>query len=302
VAAATSYWLVMPAAGASRRFGGGAAKQHVALDGRTVLEVALQLFSDDVRCRGIAVALSPAALADAALHGRFHAKVSPVLGGARRCDSVLAGLDALGGRAAAEDWVLVHDAARPCLSARDLDRLLQAGAPHPLGALLAAPVADTLKRADVSQGSECTVDRAPLWRALTPQMFRYGPLCAALRSAVAAGREPSDEAQAIEWQGGRPLLVPAQDSNIKITSPQDLAVARAILASRPGQGDAAKSAIPESNSSRKKARPETAKKKKKGSEKDSATKGKGASNDEDEAPDQELVISPKEPAMPPRIR
>lgn len=239
MAVGTSYWLVMPAAGASRRFGGGTAKQHVLLGGHTVLELALQLFSDDVRCRGIAVTLSPAALADAALRRRFAAKVLPVLGGARRCDSVLAGLEALGERAAADDWVLVHDAARPCLSARDLDRLLQAGATHPLGALLAAPVTDTLKRADDSQSSECTVDRGPLWRALTPQMFRHGPLCAALRSAVSAGREPTDEAQALEWQNGRPLLVAAQDSNIKITSRQDLDLAMAILASRSGSSDAA---------------------------------------------------------------
>jgi 2-C-methyl-D-erythritol 4-phosphate cytidylyltransferase len=227
----------MPAAGASSRFGGGAAKQHVALAGRTVLDLALQLFSDDERCLGIALALTPTALADATLRNRLAAKVSPILGGSRRCDSVLAGLRALRERAAAEDWVLVHDAARPCLSAGDLERLLQAGAAHPLGALLAAPVTDTLKRADGALGSECTVDRAPLWRALTPQMFRYGPLCAALRSAVGAGREPTDEAQAMEWQGGRPLLIAAQDSNIKITSRQDLAVAMAILAARSGPAE-----------------------------------------------------------------
>jgi 2-C-methyl-D-erythritol 4-phosphate cytidylyltransferase len=233
VAAGTRYWLVMPAAGASRRFGGGA-KQHLALAGRTVLELALQLFSDDERCLGIALALTPEALSDASVRNRFAAKVAPILGGARRCDSVLAGLTALGGRAAAEDWVLVHDAARPCLSAGDLERLLQGGAAHPLGALLAAPVTDTLKRADGALGSECTVDRGPLWRALTPQMFRYAPLCAALRSALSAGREPTDEAQAMEWQGGRPLLIAALDSNIKITSRQDLAVAMAILAARSG--------------------------------------------------------------------
>jgi 2-C-methyl-D-erythritol 4-phosphate cytidylyltransferase len=226
------YWLVMPAAGASRRFGEGAAKQHMALAGRTVLELALHLFADDVRCRGIALALAPAALADERLRRALAAKVTAVPGGARRCDSVLAGLAALDGRAGADDWVLVHDAARPCLSAADLERLLQAGAAHPLGALLAAPVSDTLKRADGALGSECTVDRAPLWRALTPQMFRYGALCAALRSALSAGREPTDEAQAMEWQGGRPLLVAGQDSNIKITSRQDLAVATAILVAR----------------------------------------------------------------------
>ena len=232
----------MPAAGASRRFGGVAAKQHMAMAGRTVLELALQLFVGDARCMGIALALSAAALTDSALRGRLDVKVSAVAGGARRCDSVLAGLTLLDGRAAADDWVLVHDAARPCLSAADLNQLLRDGAADPVGALLAAPVTDTLKRADAALGSMCTMDRDTLWRALTPQMFRYGPLCAALRTAIAAGREPTDEAQAMEWQGARPLLIPARDSNIKITRREDLTVAMAILAARCGRqaaGDAA---------------------------------------------------------------
>jgi 2-C-methyl-D-erythritol 4-phosphate cytidylyltransferase len=238
--AAMRYWVVMPAAGASRRFGEGGAKQHQALAGSTVLELALRLFSGDERCLGIALALAPASLADASLRNRLAAKVAPIRGGARRCDSVLAGLEALGERVQPQDWVLVHDAARPCLSARDLERLLQAGAAHPLGALLAVPVTDTLKRADAALGSEGTVDRSALWGAQTPQMFRYAPLCAALQGAVRAGREPTDEAQAMEWQGGRPLLIAAQDSNMKITSRQDLAVATAILTARSGEsGDAA---------------------------------------------------------------
>jgi 2-C-methyl-D-erythritol 4-phosphate cytidylyltransferase len=224
----------MPAAGESRRFG-GASKQHAALAGRTVLEVALQLFRDDARCRGIALALPAAALADPALLGRLGAKVTPIMGGARRCDSVLAGLAALDSRAAAQDWVLVHDAARPCLSEADLNQLLSAGAGHAVGALLASAVTDTLKRADAALGSEATVSRDGLWRALTPQMFRYGPLCEALRAAIAAGKEPTDESQAMEWRGGRPLLIPAKDSNIKITNRQDLTVAMAILAGRSDQ-------------------------------------------------------------------
>ena len=199
-----------------------------------MLELALQLFLDDARCMGIALALSATAMADADLRGRLSDKVSVTLGGARRCDSVLSGLMALATRAGDHDWVLVHDAARPCLSASDLDRLLHVGAAQPLGALLAAPVADTLKRAGAESGCECTVDRAGLWQALTPQMFRYGPLCAALRGAIAAGRVPTDEAQAMEWQGGRPLLVAAKDSNIKITRRQDLALAMAIIAARAG--------------------------------------------------------------------
>src|SRR5947209_4827613 len=177
----------MPAAGASRRVGTPTPKQHLTLAGRSVLEWALQPFVGDERCVGIALALSASAEADLALRARLPPKVAAVAGGARRCDSVLAGLLALAGRAAGDEWVLVHDAARPCLSDADLEHLLHDGAAHPLGALLAAPVTDTLKRADGQLGSECTVDRAPLWRALTPQMFRYARLRAALEAAQVAG-------------------------------------------------------------------------------------------------------------------
>jgi 2-C-methyl-D-erythritol 4-phosphate cytidylyltransferase len=226
------YWLVMPAAGASRRFGGAGPKQHLPLAGRTVLEVALELFANDARCTGIAVVLSAAALGDAAALARLPAKAVAVAGGAQRCESVHLGLEALAPHAADDDWVLVHDAARPCLSAGDLERLLAAGATQPGGALLAAPVTDTLKQADAAACCERTVERGALWRALTPQMFRFAALRAALRQARAAGRAPTDEAQAMEWQGGRPLLVAALDSNIKITLAEDLVVAAAIFAAR----------------------------------------------------------------------
>ena len=226
------YWLVMPAAGASLRFGGASRKQYLPLAGHTVIETALRLFVDDTRCQAIALAMSADARADVALLGRLPAKVAPIAGGAQRCDSVLLGLEALAARAAANDWVLVHDAVRPCLSARDLECLLAAGAAHEEGALLAAPVTDTLKQSNAAGASERTVERSALWRALTPQMFRFEPLRAALRAASAAGRAPTDEAQAIEWQGGHPLLVAAQDSNIKITHREDLVLASAVIAAR----------------------------------------------------------------------
>lgn len=235
---AMRYWLVMPAAGASRRFGEARPKLHRPLAGRTVLDLALQPFLSDERCLGITLVLNVEGLADAELRARFGRRALLVAGGTRRCDSVLAGLAALS-RAASDDWVLVHDAARPCLSASDLAALLAAGAEHAVGALLAEPVADTLKRADANTQSEATVDRSGLWRALTPQMFRHGPLTRALQSALAAGREPTDEAQCMEWQGARPLLVAAQDANIKITNPKDLELAAAILAAREAMSEPA---------------------------------------------------------------
>jgi 2-C-methyl-D-erythritol 4-phosphate cytidylyltransferase len=157
-------------------------------------------------------------------------------GGAQRCLSVRSALAALAAHAADDDWVLVHDAARPCLERADLERLIAALAAHPLGGLLAAPVADTLKRAESGPGAALqaaqTVDRTALWRALTPQMFRYRPLCAALDAAQAAGRFPSDEAQSLEWLGEQPLLIAGNPANLKITSVTELAVAAAILQAR----------------------------------------------------------------------
>jgi 2-C-methyl-D-erythritol 4-phosphate cytidylyltransferase len=241
------YWLVMPAAGSSQRFGGAQPKQFAPLAGSTVMALALRPFLADPRCAGAVVVLAAEQLQQAGAHASDHVgagaaqHVLRVAGGARRCDSVLCGLAALGSRAAADDWVLVHDAARPCLSAPDLEQLLAAGQGQAVGALLATRVSDTIKQAGEAAGHEgraacCdrTVDRERLWQAQTPQMFRYAPLCQALRAAVAAGRAPTDEAQSFEWQGLRPLLVAARYANLKITTAEDLVIAGALLAARAG--------------------------------------------------------------------
>jgi 2-C-methyl-D-erythritol 4-phosphate cytidylyltransferase len=249
------YWLVMPAAGSSQRFGGAQPKQFSALAGSTVMELALRPFLEDPRCAGAVLVLAAEQLqqaaakanADANAHASDHAgagaaaRLLRVAGGARRCDSVLCGLAALDSRAAADDWVLVHDAARPCLSAADLTQLLSAGQGQAVGALLATRVSDTIKQAGEAAGTDgraasCdgTVDRERLWQAQTPQMFRYAPLCQALRAALAAGRAPTDEAQSFEWQGLRPLLVAARYANLKITTAEDLVIAGALLAARAG--------------------------------------------------------------------
>ena len=231
------YWLVMPAAGAGHRFGADLPKQYAPLEGRTVIEWALAPFVEDARCARVVVALAPGDAHFTAVAARLQrpggaAAVTTVAGGAHRSASVRSALASLSGSAAAEDWVLVHDAARPCLPRADLQRLLERLDAHPLGGLLAVPAADTLKRAQggagLAQVAE-TVERARLWRALTPQMFRYGKLCAALDAAHAAGRLPSDEAQALEWQGEHPALVEGSAANLKITTPADLTLAAATL-------------------------------------------------------------------------
>lgn len=165
-------------------------------------------------------------------------KVVTAAGGTERSHSVRNGLAALSGRAAADDWVLVHDAARPCVSRQDVDRLLNRVQSHSVGGLLAAPAADTLKRAGADKEVLETVDRASLWRALTPQMFRYRRLCEALDRAFGEGRSPTDESQALEWIGERPLIVEGSTTNIKITSAEDLVIAVALMGPRGGVHEA----------------------------------------------------------------
>jgi 2-C-methyl-D-erythritol 4-phosphate cytidylyltransferase len=230
-AAALRYWLVMPAAGSGRRFGDPVPKQYAPLHGRTVIEWALAPFLTDPRCAGASVAIAHADPHWSRLAPQLPG-VEVVTGGSRRSDSVRNALSALAARARQDDWVLVHDAARPCLTLEDRDRLLAALAGHALGGLLATPAADTLKRAAADLSVETTVDRGGLWRALTPQMFRYGPLCAALDAAEVAARSPGDEAQAFEWLGERPALIEGSAANLKITSATDLALAEALLAAR----------------------------------------------------------------------
>jgi len=228
------YWLVMPAAGAGRRFGAETPKQYAPLEGRTVIEWALAPFIGDARCARIVVALAPGDEHWGRLPLRSRALTAE--GGAQRSESVRSALAALEGLADRADWVLVHDAARPCLDGQDLERLVRRLAAHPVGGLLGVRVADTLKRTDASapQAHEVlgTLERAGLWRALTPQMFRYGALCAALDAAHAAGRRPSDEAQALEWLGQQPLLIEGAASNLKVTTAEDLVLAAAILRAR----------------------------------------------------------------------
>jgi 2-C-methyl-D-erythritol 4-phosphate cytidylyltransferase len=226
----------MPAAGSGRRFGAATRKQYAPLAGSTVLECALAPFLDDVRCRCIRLVLAR----DDTERGRLALGLGPrgaiVDGGEERCDSVLRGLLSLASVMQPDDWVLVHDAARPCIARADLDRLIAQVDGKAAGGLLAAPLADTLKRADADGACVDTPARTGLWCAQTPQMFRLGTLRNALEQARAGGRVPTDEAQAMEWVGVRARLVAAEQCNLKVTTPADLALAAAVLAGRRGGG------------------------------------------------------------------
>ncbi|UCV16800.1 2-C-methyl-D-erythritol 4-phosphate cytidylyltransferase [Quatrionicoccus australiensis] len=224
------YFAIVPAAGSGSRFGAEKPKQYLSLLGRPLIHHTLAALVACPEIERVWVVLSP----DDAEWSRHDwsdlgAKLETVrCGGATRADSVGNGLRAAAMVATDDDWVLVHDAARPCLSADMLAALLRELADDPVGGILAVPVADTLKRADAEQRVAATEPRDGLWQAQTPQMFRYGRLAEALENC----RAVTDEAGAIEAMGHKPKLVKGDSTNLKVTFPADLALAAMILRGR----------------------------------------------------------------------
>ena len=219
----------MPAAGLGRRFAGARPKQYAALGARPVIAHVVAKLAAVREVAGIVAAVAPAdPWWEEAAEG-FDAPVVRVDGGAERRDSVANALEYLSSFAADDDLVMVHDAVRPCVTVADIERVVAAARRRAHGAVLAAPVCDTLKRAGREGSIVDTVDRSRLWRAFTPQVFPLGRLRAALGSALESGRMVTDEAQAMERAGAWPLLVEGSPGNIKITRPEDLALARALL-------------------------------------------------------------------------
>lgn len=231
--ASFQFWVVVPAAGSSRRMGASELpKQYLPLAGRCVLEWSLAPLLERPECAGVVVALASGDQHWHTLSIARDPRIRTVVGGNERADSVRQGLRAHESELEDSDWVLVHDAARPCLHPDELASLLDTVRGEQVGGLLAVPLVDTLKRADDSGYVAQTVSRDGLWRALTPQMFRYGILSRALHDTVQQGATVTDEAQAVERLGLRPKLVPGSADNIKITVPDDLQRAQRILASR----------------------------------------------------------------------
>lgn len=222
-------WLIVPAAGRGRRMQADRPKQYLTLQGESVLAKTLGRLHQAFPEAALRLCLD----ADDA---RFDPRDVPfetwrrVDGGAERVDTVRRALATLDDEAADEDWVLVHDAARPCVRLADLRALQSALEEEAIGALLATPVADTMKRADERGRVSHTEPREDLWHALTPQVFRFDLLRQALDAALATGAPVTDEASAIEAMGLAPRLVPGSRDNIKITHPEDLEMAARILA------------------------------------------------------------------------
>ncbi|PLW68095.1 2-C-methyl-D-erythritol 4-phosphate cytidylyltransferase [Pseudohalioglobus lutimaris] len=223
---------VIPAAGIGSRMGGSTPKQYLNLNGETLLEHSLRALLAVPGMQSVTVALHQADRFAGSLALLSDDRVNTVIGGAERADSVLAALHAVPGGAG--DWVLVHDAARPCLQQADVLRLVEHAVSRGEGGILAERVCDTVKLADSSGHVEKTLDRSRLWRAQTPQMFRLGELTQALEAVIARNLPVTDEASAMECMGYAVNLVPGSASNLKVTLPDDLDLAAWYLSRAEG--------------------------------------------------------------------
>jgi len=220
---------LIAAAGRGTRYGGALLKQYLPVCGKAVLAHSIRAFQFHPLITGITVILAEEDQWFESAVGTLSSAVETVTGGDTRAQSVRNGLRHISEKHPGAEWVLVHDAARPCLSPVSLDRLLEQGLQSPDGAILAMPVGDTLKRAGDGQDIAATVDRTGLWAAQTPQLFRVKALADAIDSAQREGCDLTDEASAMEFVGARPKLVMGSVANIKITHPTDLAIAEALL-------------------------------------------------------------------------
>lgn len=216
---------IVPAAGIGSRMGAQLPKQYLQICGQSILAHTLDTLLSHANIGQVIVALNAKDTWFADLPQAKHAKLTQVLGGNERADSVLAALNV----APSQAWALVHDAARPCLTAADIDKLLLSRAKFPQGAILAMPVRDTMKRANSAGEVNSTVCREHLWHALTPQLFPVNALKSALTAALAANAVVTDEASAMEWSGISPGLVSGRADNIKVTHPDDLGLAELFL-------------------------------------------------------------------------
>ncbi len=221
----TEFHALVPAAGFGARMGHELPKQYLTLAGQPMIFHALNTLCACPELATVFVVLAPD---DTLFHSfdwsRFGDKLQPLFcGGETRADTVRNGL--LASEIEADDWVLVHDAARPCLTQAHLAKLIAELRDDAVGGILAVPVADTLKRADSAARIVRTEERAGLWQAQTPQMFRAGVLAEALQQC----REVTDEASAVEALGLQPRLVLSESTNFKVTYPQDLLLAELLL-------------------------------------------------------------------------
>ena len=222
-------WAVVPAAGVGSRIGGNVPKQYLDINGKKIIEHILERLATHHRIAGIVVAISRRDHYWADIDVPGDMPVIRVDGGIERQHSVLNALLRLKEFARSDDWVLVHDAARPCIRHDDIDKLITAVVAHAVGGILGVTAADTMKRVDEHRQIIATVNRSGLWHAQTPQMFRLEQLIEAIRHAIDINAPVTDEASAMELRGLSPLIVEGHRDNIKITEPNDLIQAAMFL-------------------------------------------------------------------------
>ncbi|MEH6549560.1 MAG: 2-C-methyl-D-erythritol 4-phosphate cytidylyltransferase [Pseudomonadales bacterium] len=220
-------WFVLVAAGQGKRFGGALPKQYATVGGKTLLAYSLEALLDTTSIAGGVMVVAEEDPVWSRLDLPMD-KVRVTVGGDVRARSVFNGLRVLMEQASEQDWVMVHDAARPCINNQWLNGLLQQLEGHPIGGVPVVPVVDTLKYGSQDY-VEKTVDRNHMWRAQTPQIFRLGLLYRALELALSAGKPVTDESSAVELAGSKPLLLSGLESNIKVTRQEDLALAKYYL-------------------------------------------------------------------------
>ncbi|MFK0571629.1 2-C-methyl-D-erythritol 4-phosphate cytidylyltransferase [Endozoicomonas sp.] len=219
------YWAVVPAAGVGSRMNVAIPKQYLEIRGRPLMVYTLERLLDFSLLEKVVVVLDGDDELYPSVEVLRDSRILLAQGGDERYDSVLNGLKVLLDIASPDDWVLVHDVARPCIRRSDLDWLVNQLGDHPVGGLLGLPVTDTLKRAGSDGAVQETVDRQGLWHAMTPQMFRLGMLHDAMVKAIADKMPVTDEASAIEYSGKQPVMVEGHADNIKVTRGTDLALA-----------------------------------------------------------------------------
>lgn len=223
-------WVVIPAAGSGSRMQQSHPKQYLSIQGVTIIEHTLNAFLAKPEIARIMVCIAQNDQHFNQLAVADNPRVATTLGGSSRALSVLNGVNALA--ADDQDWVLVHDAARPCLSVNLLDSLIQQLKSDEIGGILAVPANDTLKRANSEQRIESTMDRSTIWQAQTPQMFRYGLLKNAINHSISNNIEITDEASALESMGYMPKLIKGDARNLKVTTPDDIDLAEFLLNSK----------------------------------------------------------------------
>lgn len=214
-------WAIVPAAGVGQRMGANKPKQYIEINNKPILLHSLETLLSNSEIAGVQLCIGAKDAYWQALGFEHNKLLAVTNGGANRADSVLAGIEALSTHAKADDWVLVHDAARPFLSADLLQSLINELRDHPVGGILAIRMADTIKQCDESGNIVNTIPRSNVWCAQTPQMFRYGLLRDSLSAALANNIEISDESSAIEQAGYTPKVILGDSKNVKVTYPGD---------------------------------------------------------------------------------